>query len=105
MAHKSSSDDALREEHKGNNTWRFYTFSDGTQQISNADPYPPNVFIERVLRTNSRRKRWAIVSRINAKRNALYPPKVAGPFENLDAAKAVYIILKETGVLDKFKLK
>lgn len=75
--------------------WTYDVWDDGTEQVfrdTRDDRY-----IERVVRPNSRRVRWTIVSRIDAHDYTLYPPKVAGPFATLDAAKAAFLVT--TGVI------
>lgn len=52
----------------------------------------PQWFLERVVRRNSKRKRWAVVDRANHPM-ALYAPKVAGPFSSWREAKAAYITM------------
>lgn len=68
---------------KNDSRWRFFAWPDGTQQWKLGD-----VQVERVLKPNTRRKRWCIVDRSRGRHRAdtLYPPKVAGPFPNLKIA-------------------
>lgn len=80
--------------------WRLVTHPDGTQQVhSFAIKWPPQIFIERVVCENSRRKRWCVVDRRppgdwDKKK---YAPKLAGPFPSLDAAKAAYLMILAAG--------
>ena len=75
--------------------WCVERHDDGTEQVYQYDPWPPVIFIERLTSPKSRRKRWCVVSRKPPEkwRNAKYPPKLAGPFRELDAAKAAYLMI------------
>ena len=81
--------------------WRLVTHPDGCQQVHQAPSaeWPPTTFIERVVSPKSRRKRWCVVSRKPPERwtRALYAPKLAGPFPDLDGAKAAYLIIMAAG--------
>lgn len=76
--------------------WRLVNYPDGVQQVHHS-PWVGilTVFIERVVRPKSRRKRWCIVSRDPPQkwRRAVYAPKIAGPFPDLEAAKAAYLMI------------
>lgn len=76
--------------------WRHW--SDG--QVEQLYRIPPaadaNIYIERVVTPSSRRKRWVVVDRRGVTRKAMhsnYPPKIAGPFPDLDSAKAAYLMV------------
>jgi len=76
--------------------WRHW--SDG--QVEQVYRIPPDanisIFIERVVTPSSRRKRWVVVDRRGVTRkatNSNYPPKIAGPFPDLDSAKAAYLMV------------
>lgn len=76
--------------------WRLVTHPDGCQQVSKWDvTWPHTVFIERVVSATSKRKRWCVVDRKPPDKWAkkLYAPKLAGPFPDLDAAKAAYLMI------------
>jgi hypothetical protein len=76
--------------------WLLATHADGTQQVYSLDhKWPPVMFIERVVREKSRRKRWCVVCREPIERwsRAMYGPKIAGPFPNLESAQAAYLII------------
>jgi len=72
--------------------WKYHKHSDGTEQWWIGGKGIPLYCIERVLRPDSRRKNWAIVSRTHS--DAMYPPKIAGPFKDLDAAKVAYLMFR-----------
>ncbi len=83
--------------------WRLSTWDDGTQCIYHRpyedrqykdSPHPQVIYmIERVVKENSRRKNWCITRRTTARdMTRLYPPKVAGPFKDLEAAKAAFLM-------------
>ena len=74
--------------------WQYNTHPDGTEQYWIGRKIPVVYLIERVNRHNSRRKRWTIVKREDHHGEILYPPKVAGPFPDLDTAKVAYLMLK-----------
>lgn len=79
-------------EHAGN--WHEVFFHDGTEQWYIHPLTDHYISIERVVRPNSRRKRWAIVNRdAGVRSEALYPPKICGPFPNLESAKAAYLVI------------
>lgn len=79
-------------EHAGN--WTEVFFHDGTEQWYIHPLTDHYICIERVVRPNSRRKRWAIVNRdAGVRGEALYPPKICGPFPNLESAKAAYLVI------------
>ena len=73
--------------------WKTQRYGDGTEQVwlERRGKVAPLYLIERVLREKSRRKNWAVVCRDRS--DGLYPPKVAGPFKDLDAAKAALVML------------
>jgi hypothetical protein len=75
--------------------WHYREFKDGTQQWmplpENWQGWPPSILIERVVADDSRRKHWCIVNRERSTRGK-YPPKVAGPFKTLEAAKVALIV-------------
>jgi hypothetical protein len=73
--------------------WYFATHGDGTEQVFPAK-YVPHLYIERVVRPKSRRKQWCLVSRdpLSKWGDAMYPPKLAGPFGDLDAAKVALVM-------------
>lgn len=73
--------------------WVYNRYDDGTHQWFTTPLQEPRLFIERVEREGSRRKRWAIVDRTSGMRDALYPPKISGPFPNLESAKAAYLVI------------
>ena len=73
-----------------NSGWAFSMYHDGTQQWHLRRG--KETFIERVLSPNSRRKRWCIVERTDG---CLYPPKIAGPFQNFTAAFVAAQLLQE----------
>lgn len=74
--------------------WREVHFRDGTQQWYIQPLTDHYISIERVVRPDSRRKRWAIVNRdAGVRTEALYPPKICGPFPNLESAKAAYLVI------------
>lgn len=76
------------------NDWREVHFRDGTQQWYINPVSEHFTFIERVEGPKSRRKRWAIVSRRGTSaRREMYPPKICGPFPNLESAKAAYLVI------------
>lgn len=80
--------------------WRLVTHPDGTQQVHQlGGKWPPRIFIERVVAKNSRRKRWCVVDRNPPKDWAKkkYAPKLAGPFPDLDSAKAAYLMAISAG--------
>lgn len=95
----------LEPEAFGPDGWAFRQWPDGTDQwmhISNyRDPEEKNqdYIVERVVRPNSRRKRWVVVNRKSPDENIelheydLYPPKVAGPFPNVESAKLACLLL------------
>ena len=72
------------------------------EQWCTSAPNPPRVFIERVTGPKSRRKRWVIVDRRPPEKwmRALYAPKIAGPYPTLEAAQAVYLLLRASGRLE-----
>ena len=72
--------------------WRYKSYGDGTEQVWQGGLVAPLYLIERVIREKSRRRNWCIVLRTNG--NTMYPKKVAGPFPDLDAAKAAYLMLR-----------
>lgn len=84
--------------------WIERKFDDGTEQVmmerQHGQGWPPLIYIERVVRPNSRRKRWCIVNRYNSNAN-LYPPKIGGPYPSLDVAKVMLLIMVTSGDLDK----
>jgi len=74
--------------------WRHW--SDG--QVEQVYRIPPDadisIFIERVVTPSSRRKRWVLTDRRSADgATQLYAPKIAGPFPDLDSAKAAYLMV------------
>ena len=76
--------------------WVYNTYDDGTHQWFRTPLQEPRLFVERVEREVTRRKRWAIVDRTNrtsCRGDALYPPKISGPFPNLESAKAAYLVI------------
>jgi hypothetical protein len=80
--------------------WRLTNHPDGTQQVFQFEwKWPPHIFIERVVSPKSRRKRWCVVNREPAEKwaRALYAPKLAGPFPDLDSAKSAYILIMAAG--------
>jgi len=79
--------------------WRHVTHHDGVEQVHTTTPHPPYIFIERVVRPKSRRKKWVIVDRRPPERwrNSIYAPKISGPFPDLDSAKAAYLLIRATG--------
>lgn len=93
---------------KAQGKWFFVGWSDGTEQWS---VYRLEVkavlYVERVVSKTSRRKRWCVVDRrgdwmamlpkTRQFNTQLYPPKVAGPFADLEGAKAALLILLSTG--------
>ncbi len=90
-------DDDVGAQVEHDDKWLYRVFKDGTQQwlpLPDMDAlqhnWPPAIFVERVLRPNSKRKRWCIVDRTSSR--AFYPPKIAGPFKSADAAKAALLI-------------
>jgi hypothetical protein len=79
--------------------WTYRKWSDGTEQWAFNDER--EVYVERVMRPDSRRKRWALVSRHDPDsedryNNCLYPPKISGPFPTLEAARVAYLVYVET---------
>lgn len=73
---------------------KFCMWSDGNQQWARQANNVLYLYIERVLGEKSRRKRWCIVSRaLDSEENIKYPPKVAGPFPNIKAAMAAYMLM------------
>lgn len=77
--------------------WAYREFDDGIQQWALSEPTPPTVFIERVT-GKSRRRRWVIADRRDPKDVfTKYPPKIAGPFPTLEAAKAAYRVMRAAG--------
>lgn len=83
--------------------WVERKFEDGTEQVmmerQPGQGWPPLIYIERVVRKNSRRKKWCIVSRRKTNAN-LYPPKLGGPYPTLDVAKVMMIVMLASGDLD-----
>jgi len=75
--------------------WSVFYYPDGLEQIRLRErENKGKLYIERVNRPKSRRIRWCVVDRtIN---DRLYPPRIAGPFKELDAAKATYLLLLST---------
>ena len=76
--------------------WQYNPHPDGTEQYWIGRKVPVVYLIERVVRENSRRKRWVIVKRGLQHVDTMYPPKVSGPFKDLDAAKVAYLMLMAT---------
>lgn len=76
--------------------WRHQYHDDGVQQVFLPTPHPAILFIERVARPKTRRKNWVIVNRSppGRWRNAVYGPKISGPFPTLEAAKAAYLLIR-----------
>lgn len=70
--------------------WVYYIYPDGTEQWTFRGCANRIFTIERVKRKNSRRKQWAVIERVDDK---LYPPKIAGLFKELDAAKAALMVI------------
>jgi hypothetical protein len=72
--------------------WHYREFKDGTQQWlplpEDQQGWPPTILIERDLLT---KREWFIVDRTVSQYDN-YPPKIAGPFDTADAAKAAFII-------------
>ena len=73
--------------------WTQVIFSDGNEQYYQGPVAQHQLFIERVAGPKSRRKRWAIVDRTYPHNSVLYPPKICGPFPNLESAKAAYLVI------------
>jgi hypothetical protein len=97
MVERIMLDDGVGSQIEHDDKWLYRVFKDGTQQWlplpdmnENSIGWPPAIFVERVLRPNSKRKRWCIVDRTSSR--AFYPPKIAGPFKSADAAKAALLI-------------
>lgn len=70
--------------HPKDTRWDFTSWTDGLQQwvFLTSDKVA-----ERVVGTNSRRKRWVIVDRgATGISDEKYPPKIAGPYPNLKIA-------------------
>lgn len=76
--------------------FHFRRFDDGTEQYMirgmESQFYDCWIVLERVVKPGSRRKRWAAVDRTEGVqgRESMYPPKVAGPFADLDTALRAY---------------
>ena len=75
--------------------WWHVNHRDGTEQVAGKSTNKTrNIFIERVNKVMSRRKHWCVVDRRGPKGNSLmYPPKLSGPYKDLDAAKAEYLMI------------
>jgi hypothetical protein len=75
-------------------------YSDGCQQYTLhpdvTDATEHMLALERVVRKKSRRKNWMLVDRGWDASDALYPPKVAGPFPTLEAGIAALVLLRNT---------
>lgn len=79
--------------HFEDDNWVYNMYVDGTHQWFTTPLQEPRLFVERVERKGSRRKRWGIVDRTSCRGDALYPPKISGPFPNLESAKAAYLVI------------
>lgn len=102
--------------------WHEVHWSDGTEQWCIHPPTPALLYVERVIRPNSRlgserarQVKWYVVDRRAPARalavhlpqftpftlpgynTSMYPVRIAGPFENLDGAKVALKILLTTG--------
>jgi hypothetical protein len=84
--------------------WVYQRWSDGTCQWCLGEKGKRGcLYVERVIARKSRRPKWCVVNRctdkptafpgINEYNTKLYPPIVAGPFEDLAGAKAALMIL------------
>ena len=82
--------------HEDADGWRYQSHRDGVEQVYLPTPHPAQLFIERVNRPKTRRKNWVIVNRSppGRWRNAIYGPKISGPFPTLEAAKAAYLLIR-----------
>ena len=76
--------------------WHHNLWSDGNELVRTGTG-EAHIFIERVHGPKSRRKRWVVTDRRGTDQDVLYPPKLAGPFKNLDVAKVTYLMLKAAG--------
>jgi hypothetical protein len=74
--------------------WHYRDFKDGTQQWmplpEDRQGWPPTILIESERDISMMRKQWFIVDRTAVPMGT--PPKIAGPFDTADAAKAAFII-------------
>jgi hypothetical protein len=74
--------------------WHYRDFKDGTQQWlplpEDHQGWPPTILIETERNIDMMRNEWFIVDRTMVPIG--YPPKIAGPFDTADAAKAAFII-------------
>lgn len=69
--------------------WVTCDHDDGLVQWRKVEPWPARYFVE------ARNKEpWFVVDRHPPEvwRNSLYPPVISGPYEDLDAAKAAYVM-------------
>ena len=89
----------MRSTESSDGRWQYLVWEDGNEQVYADDAPNAPIFIERVVGPKSRRKRWVIVDRRGLKDgdSTAYPPKLAGPFKNLDVAKVAYLMLVSAG--------
>lgn len=78
--------------------WRHLIYDDGNELVQHYYHDKATEFcIERVVKPGSRRRNWVVTDRNDRKHfYNLYPPKVAGPFPDLDSAKAALRLINSS---------
>jgi hypothetical protein len=90
--------------------WWHCEWSDGTEQWSVYNKDVKSVlYVERVVKAHSKRRNWCVVNRSVSESDrilaavlarfdtSLYPPKVLGPFKDLEGAKTALLLALATG--------